>query len=68
MKRQMSKALEQKICDALGLDSRMVRGVRINLEADQVATMDVTMFVDAEKNEELVRVINEFYLVPKEEA
>lgn len=56
-----------EVCDALGLDSKKVKNIIINIPANDEVTVTVEQHIYLEEIKKLNKVLTEFYLTPKEE-
>ena len=57
--------LGRRVCDALGIDPRMVGRITITLDPQTIPLVTVERFViDAEDNSRLIDLLSEYRLVP----
>jgi hypothetical protein len=55
----------EEICDALGLDSDMVKSIDIHIAADAIVTATIESYLNRDDIQELVLVLKKYELVEK---
>lgn len=61
-------ALGRKLCEALGIDTRLVCSITVKCSVGHVATVDVVSIVDDEGGAGFVETVQMYRLSPIEEA
>jgi len=63
----MGYVVGRKICEILGLNSKMVNKIEIIISPNDVATVEVVMYPDEKEFDEIISILKKYEFIEKPE-